>query len=97
MRGFLVRNIFKNFCFLTNKYGRPASTETTSIVINAYFIGNAQEVCSTRFDSRAVIEADVEYFKGPFHKYFAYCRHTHAVALRAYSLHKSILIVVLDS
>ena len=38
--GFFWLDIFfKKFCFLTNIYGRPASTETTSLVINAYFIG----------------------------------------------------------
>ena len=39
MRVFWLDIFFKKFCFLTNKYGRPASTETTSLVINAYFIG----------------------------------------------------------
>ena len=41
MGGFLVRYIFQKvlLLFLTNKYGRPASTETTSLVINPYFIG----------------------------------------------------------
>ena len=69
---------FKKFCFLTNKYRHPASTETTSLVINAHFIGfdqntwNAQEVCATWFESRAIIEAEAEYFNLPFHIYFTY-------------------------
>ena len=31
----------------------------------------AQEVCATRFESRAIIEAETEYFKGHFNEYFA--------------------------
>ena len=38
-------------------------------------ISVAQEVCATRCESRTIIEAEAEYFKGPFHKYFAYCRY----------------------
>ena len=44
---------------------------------------NSQEVCATRFESRAIIEAEAEYLKGPFHKYFAYRRYS-VVALRVY-------------
>ena len=42
-----------------------------------YFIGFdikhliiAQELCVTGYESLAVIEAETEYFKGPFHSYF---------------------------
>ena len=44
--GFWLDIFFKKFCFLTNKYGRPASTETTNLVINAYFIGT-RSLCHT--------------------------------------------------
>ena len=56
---------------------------------------NAKDVCATRFESRAIIEAEAEYFKGPIHKHFAHYRSVVA-SLRTYSLHKWILMNILS-
>ena len=91
MRFLWLEIFFKKFCFLTNKYGRPASAETTSLVINAMpiLLVLIKYLSATRFESRAIIEAEAEYFTGLFHKYFAYCRYessyfVHILCINAY-------------